>query len=112
MAKLASPRPPRKDKSANKLVAVENTRSAELASRGFYTSHATKEFLSSLTADVMHGRVPEKTANTATGIVRTLLRTVEMEQKFGSVDNENEAPNLQLIASEEVATTQSGEVVQ
>ena len=90
-------KPPRKNAHSKALAPVTNARSALLASGGFHSSQKTKEFLSALVGDVMNGHVPEKTANCSLNGVRTLLKVVDMEQRFGSVENEGDSPNLLLV---------------
>lgn len=59
-------------------------RSVAVASGGIYTADDAANFLSALIGDVMTGAVPEKTANSACGAMRGLLRVVDMKERYAN----------------------------
>lgn len=64
----------------------ETPRSVRLAADGILTADHAANFLSALIGDTMTGAVREKTANSACNAMGKLLKTVDMQHRYGGED--------------------------
>ena len=86
----------RKDDSAPTVLAPP--RSVQVASKGFRTAGDGMSFCEAMIQDVLADSIPYQRANTALRAYGSLLRTADMQQRYGQ--EAADGKRLQLLARE------------